>query len=309
MFKKATKEKSKLRILFEGASGSGKTYSSLVLASGFNEKIAVIDTEKGSASLYSSEFDFDVCELSPPYTPESYTSTIKLAESEGYGIIIIDSITQEWSGPGGCLDIQSNLGGQYRDWAKVTPRHNKFIESILQSKCHIVATARTKADYVVETNSKGKSAPKKVGLKTEQRDGLDFEFTSVLRLNENHMFESTKDRTHLFDGKDGIVTKEHSHLLLSWLNEGIEKVVPEEKEKEPERIFQLKKIDSMPDFNFEDGVDNKKDIEDAITLIINAGSMHTLKEIYESLDKKIRNNKDIEKAKNDRKKELSMHFV
>ena len=220
MFSKATKKKSKLRLLFEGASGSGKTYSSLIAATALGKKIAVIDTEKGSASLYSDRFNFDVCELLPPYTPEAYIEAIKGAEDLGYDVIVIDSITHEWSGEGGCLEIQQKLGGTYNDWAKVTPRHEKFKEAILRSGCHVVATARTKTDYVVELNSRGKHAPKKVGMKTEQREGLDFEFTTVLRVNENHLFSSSKDRTGLFDGKEAVFTEDHGLLLVNWLNDG-----------------------------------------------------------------------------------------
>lgn len=219
MFKKASKQQSKLRLLLEGPSGSGKTFSALTLASGLGKKIAVLDTEKGSAQLYSSEFEFDVCELSPPYTPESYIEAIKFAEEEGYDVLIIDSITHEWSGEGGCLDIQSKLGGKYQDWAKVTPRHNKFVESILQSSMHIIATARTKSDYGL-TQDKGRMKVEKLGTKTEQRDGLEYEFTTVLRLNQNHMFEASKDRTHLFDSREGVVSNDHAKMLLDWLNDG-----------------------------------------------------------------------------------------
>jgi hypothetical protein len=228
MFKKAFKKKSTLRLLIEGASGSGKTYSALTLATGLGGKIAVIDTEKGSASLYAGEFDFDSADLLPPYTPESYIRAIKTAESAGYNVIIIDSITHEWSGEGGCLDIVNALGGQFSEWKKVTPRHNKFIEAILQCKCHVIATARTKSDYVVELNEKGKNSPKKVGLKTEQRDGLEYEFTTVLRLNQNNCFEATKDRTKLFQGQEGVITENHARNLIAFLNDGDSQEVTEE---------------------------------------------------------------------------------
>lgn len=219
MFKKACKKQQKLRLLLEGASGSGKTYSALLIAKAMGKKIAVIDTEKGSASLYDKLVDFDVCELKPPFTPESYILAIKEAEKAGYDVLIIDSISHEWSGKGGCLDIQSGLGGRYQDWAKVTPRHNAFIETILQSNLHIIATARTKADYET-TNQNGKMKVEKVGLKTEQRDGLDFEFTLVFRLNENHFASATKDRTSLFNGKESIIDENIGKSLLEWLNDG-----------------------------------------------------------------------------------------
>ena len=226
MFKKAKKNKLKLRLLLEGASGSGKTWSALLMASSFGKKVAVIDTEKGSASLYSDKFDFDVCELSPPYSPQKYNEAIDIAEKGGYDVIVIDSITHEWSGEGGCLDMQSKIpGNSYVAWGKVTPKHNAFLETILKSKCHIIATARTKADIVLEDkiNKSGQmvKTPVKLGTKTEQRDGLDFEFTTVLRLSSKHTFEASKDRTGLFNDRDGeVLVKSHADELMKWLDDG-----------------------------------------------------------------------------------------
>lgn len=236
MFKKACKKKQKLRLLLEGASGSGKTYSALLIAKAMGKKIAVIDTEKGSASLYDKLVDFDTCEIAPPFTPERYIEAIKEAEKAGYDVLIIDSITHEWSGKGGCLDLQSNLGGRYQDWAKVTPRHNAFIDAILQSNLHIIATARTKTDYET-TNNNGKMKVEKVGLKTEQRDGLDFEFTLVFRLNENHIASATKDRTSLFNGKEAVIDETTGTTLLEWLNDG-EKVETKDNTQDDTAIYE-----------------------------------------------------------------------
>ena len=226
-FKKAEKSKQKLRLLLEGCSGSGKTYSALVLASSLGKKIAVIDTEKGSASLYADKFEFDVLELSAPFNPEKYIEAIRAAEQSGYEVIIIDSLTHEWNGSGGCLDIQAQLGGRYTDWAAVTPRHNRFIETMLQSKCHLISTSRTKTDYeMVESN--GKKQIEKVGLKSEQREGMDYEFTVVFRINDKHMAVSTKDRTDTF-GKEfmEVITEDTGKVFLDWLNNGKD-IAPEQ---------------------------------------------------------------------------------
>lgn len=221
IFKKASKKQQKLKLLLEGASGSGKTYSALILAKSLGKKIAVIDTEKGSASLYDKLADFDVCELNPPFTPEKYINAITEAEKQGYDVLIIDSITHEWSGKGGCLDIQLGLGGRYQDWAKITPRHNAFIDKLLSANMHTIATARTKSDYEMsEVN--GKKKVEKIGLKTEQRDGLDYEFTLVFRLNENHIASANKDRSSLFLNKEGIIDSTTGEELLNWLNSGEE---------------------------------------------------------------------------------------
>lgn len=230
-FEKANKVKQKLRLLLEGPSGSGKTFSALIVASALaksaDKRIAFIDTEYGSASLYADKFDFDVLELKPPFTPEKYISAIREASlSNDYAVLIIDSISHEWSGEGGCLDIQTKLGGNFNAWGKVTPRHRAFIDAILASNIHIIGCARTKSDYIMEegVNRKGEATvkPVKVGTKTEQREGLEFEFTTIFRLNQEHIASVSKDRTSLFEGVDEIITEETGIKLLKWLNSGKE---------------------------------------------------------------------------------------
>lgn len=220
MFNKAEKKKSRLRLALDGASGSGKTYSSLVIGAELSNKIAVIDTEHGSASLYSDKFDFDVMELKPPYSPEAYIAGIKGAEASGYEVLIIDSLSHEWDGSGGCLDIQNKLGGRYTDWGKVTPRHDSLIMAILSSPMHIICTMRTKAEYVVEVNNRGKAIPTKVGTAPKQRDGMEYEFTTVFHINQQHMAHVSKDRTGLFDGRDFVIDSTIGETMIEWLENG-----------------------------------------------------------------------------------------
>ncbi len=104
-FTKAKRTNAKLRLAITGTAGSGKTYGALLIAKGLEGKIAVIDTECGSASLYSHLVDFDVCNLTPPFDPRRYVQLIHEAENEGYSVIIIDSLSHEWNGDGGCLDL------------------------------------------------------------------------------------------------------------------------------------------------------------------------------------------------------------
>lgn len=255
LFKPASKKQQKLRLLLEGASGSGKTFSALIiaktLAEKLNKRIAFIDTEYGSASLYADRFEFDTLELTPPFTPEKYITAISEAAATGdYGVLIIDSISHEWSGQGGCLDIQSALGGTFNDWKKVTPRHQKFINSILEANIHIIGCARTKSDYVMEEgiNKKGQATtkPVKVGTKTEQREGLEFEFTTIFRLNQNHVASVSKDRTSLFENEDAVITAETGEKLLKWLNEG--EKVPEEEiltDDEEEMFFLISQCNTV----------------------------------------------------------------
>jgi len=220
MFQKEQKTQSRLRLAVEGPAGAGKTYSSLILAKSLSPKVAVIDTEHGSASLYADRFDFDVTELRPPYTPESYMDAIKAAQQAGYGVCVIDSLSHEWTGEGGCLGIVDALGKGFTGWKNVTPRHERLINAILQSDMHIIATMRSKSEYAVETNLKGQAVPKKIGMAPVQRDSVEYEFTVVFTLNQNHYAAVSKDRTSLFDGKDFPITEDTGKALLAWLSAG-----------------------------------------------------------------------------------------
>lgn len=227
-FQKAERKKSKLRLALTGPSGSGKTYSALLIASGMSKKIAVIDTEKGSASLYSHLVDFDVLELEPPHSPERYREALKLAVQAGYEVVIIDSITHEWSGVGGCLEINDKLanakyrGNSWSAWNETTPRHRAFIDDLLACPAHIIVTARSKTETAtVEEN--GRKQVKKLGMKTEQRDGIEYEFTTVLDLtHDSHLALASKDRTGVFSDSPIMLNADVGVNLKNWLESGVE---------------------------------------------------------------------------------------
>lgn len=226
MFKKAERKQAKLRLALSGTSGSGKTTSALLIAKGLGGKIAVLDTERGSASLYADLVDFDVVELQPPYNPERFIEIIHEAEKAEYNTLILDSITHEWNGQGGVLEIVDAIakakfrGNSYAAWNEGTPRHQKFIDAMLASSCHIIATMRSKAVYVETEKSNGKKGIEKQGSAPQQRDGLEYEFTCVLDLNvDGHLALASKDRTRLF--KDPFtITEQTGKDLLAWLNSG-----------------------------------------------------------------------------------------
>jgi len=225
--KKATRKQVKLKVGFSGASGFGKTYSALLMAYGVTgdwSKIAVIDTENGSADLYANLGDYNTLTLAPPFSPERYIEAIKICENAGVEVIIIDSITHEWEGEGGCLDIQEKLGGRYQDWAKVTPRHKAFINAILQSKCHVFTTVRRKQDYEMNKDDKGRTTVQKVGTKEVTREGFEYEITLNFEfVNDNHMVKASKDRTGLFMNKpEFVITPETGVQLMKWANEGVD---------------------------------------------------------------------------------------
>ena len=226
MFVKAERKKAKLRLGLDGPSGSGKSMGALLIAKGIGGKVAAIDTEEGSLSLYSDLLDFDVSELRPPFTPESYVKRIHEAEAAGYDIIIIDSASHEWMGQGGVLDIHDNMpGNSYTNWAKVNPRHNEFIEAILRSKCHIICTLRSKQKHeMVEVN--GKKEVKKLGMGAQQREGVEYELTTVLSLDSGRA-NGSKDRTKLFrDGDWFVITEDTGKMILDWLNSGKDSPAP-----------------------------------------------------------------------------------
>jgi len=228
--KKAVRAQQKLRLAISGPSGSGKTWSSLLLAKSIgSKKICVIDTEKGSASLYGDRYEFDTLELLPPFSPARFIEAIKTVADAGYDCIIIDSATHLWDGEGGCLDMvnriasQSNSRNSYVAWGKVTPEYNRFIEAILQSPTHMIVTMRAKTAYELEKDSNGKVSPVKKGMEPKMRDGFEFEFTTIFELDIQHNFIVSKDRSGIFtnttipepfDNKVGV-------KLSEWLNSGV----------------------------------------------------------------------------------------
>ena len=217
---KAERRNVKIKLAIQGPSGSGKTYSSLLLAKGLTDlnKVCVIDTENGSSNLYAHLGDFHVITLSK-YSPEEYIRAIDMAEAAGMEVIIIDSLSHCWHY---LLDFHSKLtGNSFANWSRVTPRHQNLIKRILNSTCHVIANLRVKQDYVLVENDKGKLAPQKVGLKSIQRDGVDYEFTIVFELDSKHMASSSKDRTSLFIGKTFEIAPETGEEILSWCNSGI----------------------------------------------------------------------------------------
>ena len=228
MFNKATKLKSKLRLSLAGVSGSGKTFTALKLASYFGKKIAVIDTEHGSASKYSDIFTFDVLELDN-FDPQNYIDGIKEAEKLGYDVLIIDSLTHAWNSTGGVLEIHSNAVARqktqnsYTAWAQATPVQNKLVNAIVQCKTHLIGTMRAKTDYIQERNDNGKTTIKKVGLAPIQREGMEFEFDISGDMDMEHNLVIGKTRCYLVDGK--VYPKpgeEFAKTVKDWLFAGVE---------------------------------------------------------------------------------------
>lgn len=226
-FKKATKTQSRLRLSIAGPAGSGKTFTALRVAAAMGARVAVIDTERGSASKYADRFNFDVIELDGDYHPQRYIQAMRAAEKAGYDVLVIDSTTHEWNGKNGILELheaavaRQKTKNSYTAWAEVTPLHNQFIDAILQSKCHIIATVRSKTEYVQEKNDRGYTEIRKVGMASIQRDGMDYEYDITLDMDVAHNGVIGKTRCAELDGRSfPFPGEELAEILKAWLSDG-----------------------------------------------------------------------------------------
>ena len=241
-FQKAKREQLWAKIMLAGPSGSGKSYSALRMAKGLAEKcgsrVAAIDTENGRIRYYADELDFDDIQLEAPFTPEKYIEAINDAVDSGYKVLVIDSISHEWDY---CLKVHNKMpGNSWTNWAKVTPRHDAFMEKILQAPIHVIVTTRGKDEYVLEEKN-GKQVPKKVGLGYKQRDGIEYNYTATFNLaQDTHVAEVTKDNTHLFEGRYDVLTEKDGVAIYEWANTG-EPAAP--KPKKPSGQV----VDELPD--------------------------------------------------------------
>ena len=256
--RKAERRKAKLRLAIAGPSGSGKTYSALLIAFGMRGKIGVIDTESGSADLYADLGEYDIIGIDSPYTITKYIAAINEFEKAGYDTIIIDSLSHAWAGEGGLLEKQGKIADKgtnsFAAWRTITPEHNALVESMLTSTCHVIATMRSKQEYVLSTNEKGKQEPRKLGMAPVQREGMEYEFTTFFDVNVDHDCSSTKDRTGLFTGKVFRVDQAVGKALLKWLNTGSDTPAAPRKVTQPPQQAQQdrdhdQRDDGPPDYD------------------------------------------------------------
>lgn len=243
---KAKRKLVKMKMILGGPSGSGKTMSSLLMAYGLVkathpdwsdeqcwEKICIIDTENGSASLYVGTHvgaynigEYFTIPMAPDYTFEKYEESITSAENAGMEVIIIDSLTHVWQGQGGALEQQAKAasarysGNSYMAWRDVTPKFNHLMDKMLQSPCHIIGNIRAKTDYIQTKDNNGRTVVKNVGMGLQFRDSVDYDFGVVFMLDYTHTANATKDRTGLFDGKYFTITPETGKEIYQWLSTG-----------------------------------------------------------------------------------------
>lgn len=232
VFKRATRQKLRGRIAIDGPSGSGKTFTALRMATALGKKIAVINSESGAIQKYLGlapdgiPFEFDVLELDNDYSPARYTEAILMAGQAGYDVLVIDSLSHAWEGIGGALEMvdKSQDRNKFGAWRNVTPLHNRMVQAILHSPCHVIATMRSKTEYVLETDPKtNKQVPRKVGMAPVQRSGMEYEFDIYCSMDWDHVMTVTKTRCPEMDGlrelKPSAVTFER---FTAWLNDGSE---------------------------------------------------------------------------------------
>ena len=229
MFKQATRKQSKLRMTIDGPAGAGKSYTALRFAHQLANggKVAAIDTERGSLSKYAGDapdgvpFEFDVLELTQ-FSPEKYTEAIVAAGKAGYAVLVIDSLSHAWEGTGGALEIKERQGGnQYTAWRAVTPIHNRMVDAILQSPCHVIATMRSRMEFVQETDASGRVSVKKLGLAPIQRPGMEYEFDLVCDMDYAHILTVSKSRcSAVADLKMEKPGAEFMRPVMEWLSSG-----------------------------------------------------------------------------------------
>lgn len=230
-FVKATKKQAKLRLNLNGPAGAGKTYSALAVAKGLGDKIAVVDTERGSSEKYADKFPFEVERIFDDYHPNRLIAAIDLAAKEGFDVLIVDSLSHFWNGKGGFLELvdkevqdmkdRGNRPDSFAAWKKVTPLYNQLIQKLLGFPGHLICTARAKMDYDKQTDDRGKTKVVKIGLAPELRDGWQYEFDVEGMMTEENVLIIGKTRCPDLKGK---TFKEPgadvASILKRWLEDG-----------------------------------------------------------------------------------------
>jgi len=244
--KKAQRSKAYLKLGISSPSGAGKTLGALMIAIGLMtqkhpemsdaerwNKIGIVDTENGSGELYVNTVfgnvhigEYNAVTLQPPFEASKYTDAIELCEQSGMEVCILDSLTHLWTGEGGLLEQQSaatkRSGNSYTAWRDITPQLTRFVEAMLQTPMHVIATMRSKQEYVQEKDEKsGKTTVRKLGLEPEMRKGMEYEFTTFFEIDASHGAFGSKDRTSLFDQKFFTITPEIGKTLMEWLDGGV----------------------------------------------------------------------------------------
>jgi hypothetical protein len=222
-FRKAVKHGAKLRFAVCGPSGSGKTYTLLQLATELGGPIALLDTEHGRASKYADIFEFDVLELQS-YDPLRLIEIIDEAAESQYRVLCIDSLSHFWVGKDGELDKVDRAArrmqspNSFAAWKQVTPIHNALIDKIISAPLHFLVSMRSKTEWILDRDDRGKTVPRKVGLAPVMRDGIEYEFDVCGEMDQDNTLHITKSRCPKLSG--GVFPKpgrELADVSKQWL--------------------------------------------------------------------------------------------
>lgn len=302
-FKKAKREQVWLKVLLSGASGSGKSYSALRLAKGIAEEcgsaIAYIGTEGSRDKYYSNEFDYDLLQLEDPFSTEKYMNAIQTAIDSGYKVLIIDSLSHEWKWLNDTHDKMP--GNSFTNWGKLKPKHREFMEMVLHSPIHVIATARGKDEWVLEDKN-GKQVPKKVGMGQQQDKDISYEYTvSLMIAQDTHIASVDKDNTKLFEGRYEVLTEKDGKRLHAWANDGEAPVATQPNkayaaaEESAEDILKSVKADIIKTCTALGGTKNT-DLMDVLKTFVPNGNPNAIKNVETAKDclAKIKSVKPIE---------------
>lgn len=230
-FAPATRAAAKARIALAGPSGSGKTYTGLALACRLADRVAVIDTERGSASKYAGLNGWAFDTIAPAsFSPQSLIEALAVAGGEGYGCVLVDSLSHYWMGVDGMLEQVDRKTSASRSsasfssgWKDMAPVERRMLDALVSYPGHVIATLRVKTEYVIEENDRGKKVPRKVGLKPIQREGLEYEFDVIGDLDLDNNLTVSKTRVPMLHG--AVIPQPGPELAVTirdWLAEGEE---------------------------------------------------------------------------------------
>ena len=238
----AKKEQIFVKALIGGPSGSGKSYSALRVATGIagregeGTKIGYIGTEGMRDKLYANEFNYDLISLEE-YSSDYYEAALDAFLEAGYKVIIIDSMTHLWNWVQDQVQLTTKGDNTFQAWGKYKKENKKIIEKILLATAHIIVTARGKDEYVLEANSRGKMAPRKVGVGAQQDKDIEYEYMVTWMIDQDtHLAEAAKDNTHIFEGKIKVLDEKDGEALYNWANDGDPVKSPKERAEEVKRI-------------------------------------------------------------------------
>ena len=228
-FRPANKASRKARISIQGVSGSGKTKTGLSIAWGLaeGERFGVIDTERGASSLYAGDngIQFDVLQMDR-YDPRDLIKALEAAAKVGYPVIGVDSLSHYWKGADGTLDqvekAKSKYGGNsFAGWKDGTPLQNDMVEALLTYPGHVVATMRSQTEWVLQPKRSGSGTePVMVGMRAEQRKGIEYEFDIAAEMNIENRMRFLKSRCpalhqQVLERPDG--ARDIAKPVLDWL--------------------------------------------------------------------------------------------